>query len=429
MAEQVTTEKEGEGSPQAAPRMAKFLDRMLVTPHEKLMRQTESMGQKAQPCCTEDGRPQLSPGVVWEGIFHGYTGYAKANREIIHRVANHMHVQTVHSIGKPEWRDPAKNRIVPFDEIRLKPTCPLVRLLGPDSNRNGQRHRIAWTMMESTKTHQDMIDKMNLMFDEVWTPTQWNLDTFIQSGLKTHARVMKLGVDSITYRPRPKKVMSPCLLLSTKNAGRKEVPSGFIFLSVSLPSFRKGFDLLSKAFETAFGDDPDVSLVIATTFFSPNVPDLIGLEKLKSRIYALTGEYTEEQMAQIYSSCDAYVGASRGEGWNLGACEAAACGLPVICPDNTAHPEVVGDDGWLFRSEGDSLYRGSESVHEWYKNVPFAKFGKKSFGDLVEFLRVVRKGGRRVEEKARKLRLKMMTELNWDNAAREVSNRLIELQS
>lgn len=426
MADQVT---EKDAQPEASPvaqRMTRFLDRMRITPQEKLLRQTESMGGKA--CCTDDGKPQLSPGVVWEGIFHGYAGYAKANREIVNRVSNHMYVQTVHSIGEPKWNDPIRGRLNFNDEIRLKPTCPLVRLLGPDSNRNGQRHRIAWTMMESTRTHQDMIDKMNLMFDEVWTPTQWNLDTFRRSGLTTHGRVMKLGVDPITYRPRPKKVFAPCLLLSTKNAGRKEVPQGFVFLSVSLPSFRKGFDLLSKAFEAAFGNNPSIALVIATTFFSPNVPELSGLEKLKSRIYALTGEYTEDQMAQIYSSCDAYVGSSRGEGWNLGACEAAACGLPVICPDNTAHPEVVGSDGWLFRSEGEMVYPGSEGIHEWYKGVPFARFGKRSFTDLVELLRLVERGGKKVEEKARRFRLKVTNDLNWDNAAREVSHRLIELQ-
>jgi len=416
----------GEPHPGIA-RVDSFLKRMTVSPREKMQRQTEGMGRGN--CCTEDGRPILSPGVVWEGIFHGWAGYAKANREIVHRVSNTMAVQTVHSIGEPTWDNVTeKNRLKPFDDLRISVKCPLVRLLGPDSHRNGERYRISWTMMESDIVHPSMIQDLNIHFDELWTPTHWNLETFRQSGLTIPGRVMPLGINPLIFRPRPAKPLPPMELLSTARAGHKDQPKGFVFLSLSLPSFRKGFDVLAAAFEDAFGDDPDVSLVIATTFFSPNVPHLLALKPMKSRIYAMTGSYTEHQMAALYSSFNAYVTASRGEGWNLPVCEAAACGLPVICPAATSHPEVVGGDALMFHAEGSAPYMGAESVHEWYKGMPFTVFGKKSHAELVDHLRTVRAGGEAVRARANALRHRVTTAWTWDKAASDVTERLMELQ-
>lgn len=428
MAEPVDPAADPETAPHPAEeRVDSFLKRMTVSPRDKLLRQTEGMGPGR--CCTEDGRPILSPGVVWEGIFHGWAGYAKANREIVHRIANTLHVQTVHSIGEPAWEDlAAKNRIRPLDDLRISLKAPLVRLLGPDSHRNGERYRISWTMMESDRVHPNMVRDLNLHFDELWTPTHWNLETFRESGVEIPGRVMPLGINPLVFRPLPAKPLPPLPLLSTSHVGHKEQPKGFIFLSLSLPSFRKGFDVLAAAFEDAFGDRDDVSLVIATTFFSPNVPDLLALKSMKSRIYALTGSYTEHQMAAMYSSCNAYVTASRGEGWNLPVCEAAACGLPVICPEATSHPEVVGGDALMFHAEGSTLYHGSESVHEWYKDMPFTNFGKKSHDELVDHLRTVHAGGEAVQARAAALRQRVTSLWTWDNAATQVARRLLELQ-
>jgi glycosyltransferase involved in cell wall biosynthesis len=399
--------------------MARFLERMLRPPHEKVG------GPSSDPPIAEG----LTPGVFWEGMLHGLSGYAKANREIIHRIANSLYVEAVHGIGVHAWSDHANRaRVDVHLKTKVHELCPSIRFLGPDNERVNCRHRISWTMMESGRIHQDMISNLNRAFDELWTPTAWNLEIFKHSGLTIPGHVVPLGVDSVIYHPRPKSDLSECLLISTKNAGKKAVPEGFLFLSVSLPSFRKGFDFLARAFEEAFGDTPGVCLVIATTHFSPNVECLSGLESFKSRIYALTGNYTEHGMASIYSSCDAYVSASRGEGWNLPACEASACGLPVIAPRTTSHPEALGEEAWLFDGEGIALYPGSESISPWYKGVPFSYFGKKSMKQLVSMLQEILAGGEHVEQKAASLRTKMIHERSWDIPARMVAERLLELQ-
>lgn len=408
-------------------RLVRFLDRMLVSPAEKIARQTESMGTG---CCTGKDVEVFSPGVLFEGVFTGWSGYAKAGREIVFRLANHLYVQLAHSL-RPGWsHPPSEARISALERTRVPETSPWIRFFGPDSKATptGKRKRIIYTMMETERIHEDMVRQVNEKFDELWTPTQWNLEAFVRSGLKVPGKTVHLGVDGVTYRPIPGSKLPACKLLSTSKAGRIETPEGFLFISVGLPSFRKGFDLLSRAFEIAFAKDPDAALVCAVTHSSANVEALASCSKMKSRIYALEGQYDEHQMAKIYSACQAYATASRGEGWNLPLCEASACGLPVICGNNTSHNEVAGKDAFMFKAEGTAPVVGAESVSPWYKGVPFTVFGKKSLAELVDLLRLVRANGRGVRNKAEALRRKMLWEWTWDSAAKTVAARALEAQ-
>lgn len=54
---------------------------------------------------------------------------------------------------------------------------------------------------------------------------------------------------------------------------------------------------------------------------------------------------------RIYNSADAYLTTTHGEGWGLSITEAMATKLPVIAPNNTSVPEILGDDrGWKISS-------------------------------------------------------------------------------
>jgi len=415
-----------EQQPTIPSRLAGFMNRMLRPASAKIADQTLGVGGH---CCTEDGRKLLSPGVRWEGVFSGYSGYGKANREIVMRVANSMAVELHHSFEPPYRDEYQRARYKLYENFRVAKKAPFVRFFGPDKPVSGQHlPKICYTMMETERIHADMVNHLNAKFDELWCPTEWNIKAFQKSGLKIPARVMPLGVDPLLYRPMPPKDFPPCRLLSTKNAGKKHRPDGFIFISVGLPSIRKGFDVLTRAFEDAFAGDKDVSLVCAVTHYTSNVQAFAELEKYKSRIYALTGEYTEAQMARIYASANAYASASRGEGWNLPVCEAAACGLPVICPNTTSHREVVGQDAFIFHAEGFAPIKGADSISPWYKDVPFSVFGKKSHEELVSILRKVRRNRTEVKIMAESLKNRMQTKLTWDHAAARITKHLLEIQ-
>lgn len=394
-------------------------------------------GNKPRSCCVDRVNPAIIPdpvhlpGAWWEGVFFGWSGYAKANREIALRVANHLPLRISQSL-EPGYNDRyQKERISHYHGVRVDPRCPYVLFFGPDRKLPDVKGvKIIYTMMETELAHPDMVKCINDNFEMLWTPTRWNADVFKKSGVHAPIRVVPLGVDSVVYRPLDTKPDLPeCEALNGDNAGKKEIPKGFLFLSVALPSFRKGFDVIVKALKAAFPNDPDVGLVVAATHAGPNNATIQGLRSEKGiKVWALTGSYDEHQMARIYNGCDAYISASRGEGWNLGVCEAAACNIPVICPDNTAHPEVVGDSAFMFHGEGIAPIPSADSISKWYKDMPFAVFGEKSIEELASIMRLVRDGGEAVEQQKLMLRHHILSLWTWDNSAATAARLLLDLQ-
>jgi glycosyltransferase involved in cell wall biosynthesis len=370
----------------------------------------------------------LHPGVVWDGCVYGYSGYAKANRELLHRVANTMAVE-IRPAFDTALDVQAKTRLEPYMRMKVSNGCPYLRFFGPDRTTIETRPRICFTMMETIKVHREMVDLINENFDELWVPTHWNLATFKASGLKVKSRVMPLGVDSTMYRPMdPRPQLPICTLLSTSRQGLEASPEGFAILTVGVPSHRKGFDILTNAFEKAFAKRKDVHLIVATTHASSNVPELAGLGKYRSNIWALTGSKDESEMAKVYNAVDCYVSASRGEGWNLPAVEAAACGIPVILSDSSTHTEISGGNAWIFKNEGLEKLGGIEKISPWYKGMLFTKLGKKSTDSLAEAMSAIYRGGETVRTVSDKFREKVVTEWSWDTTAAKMAKQLMELQ-
>lgn len=368
--------------------------------------------------------------VVWHGVFRGLSGYAKANREIVLRVANTVHVSAVEAIDPPDYNDYQLQRTLLHKRVAVSPSAPQVRFFGP-TKEQGDRYRVIYTMMETETVHPDMVALMNEQYQEVWTPTRWNADVFKSSGLKRPVRVMPLGINPHVYRPGPRGELPECTLLTTSGAGHSEVPKGFLFVYCFLPSFRKGLDVLMPAFEEAFGRDPSTALVLAVTHRPSFLadPDLDEPKRhYRSRIYSLTGSYTERQMARLYRSCDAYVTASRGEGWNLPMCEAAACGLPVVAPRNSAHAELLDDaTAFMFDAEGTAVWEGGQKVSPWYDGVKFCVLGARSKAQLVEQLRRVRNDREAAADRAGRFCDLVRSKYTWDRAAAHVVERLLEI--
>jgi glycosyltransferase involved in cell wall biosynthesis len=371
------------------------------------------------------------PEVLWNGHLLSYASYGKINREILFRVANSVVVKI----------DPANSEVVLVDEytrarvdaykgtlIGLK--APFLRFFGPDFRPPSGRHRICWTMMETHgRVHADMARMVNDSYDQLWVPTAWNAETFKVGGVRIPINVVPLGVDPLIYRPQKRRKLPPCRLVSTSRRGFVGTPPGFVFLSVGLMSPRKGFDVLAEAADLAFTKKSDVDIVIATTHASSGWDLWIReiFSNKKTRVWILDGRFTEHEMALLYAGADAYASASIGEGWNLCAQEAAACGLPVIVPKNSAHPDVFGSDAFTFDPDGTARRRDVEKVSPWYVDMEFSSFGQKSKGDLAEIMKLIKAGGSDVRFRVDRLRNRA-TGMTWDVAAAQVVRRLIEVQ-
>lgn len=71
----------------------------------------------------------------------------------------------------------------------------------------------------------------------------------------------------------------------------------------------------------------------------------LGIEENVSFSYAdfRSSGWSEDALAVLMNIADCHVTASSGEGFNLPTLESMACGTPVIAPDFTSFPELIGD--------------------------------------------------------------------------------------
>jgi glycosyltransferase involved in cell wall biosynthesis len=380
----------------------------------------------------EAGPWRERPSAVLQSHFSQYTGYGKMAREILFRLANSLTVRIDDSHREPvSIEQNLQVRIEAHKSVLVRDGSPFLRIMGPEDTTGRKGHRIVWTMQETAdRVHPNMVERANWHWDELWTPTKWNADVFRASGVRLPIRVMRLGVNSTIFRPLVPRGLPPCRLISTGRRGTIASPGGFVFLTIGLPGFRKGWDVAADAFRLAFRGRKGVHFVIGLTHAPVAWKEKIYRQfaRYDVPIWTLEGSFSEHELARIYADCGAYVSASRGEGWNLPAAEAAACGRPIIVPDNTCHTEIFGSDAWTFPCEGTKKYPEGDWISDWYVGQRFARFGKRSIAALAEIMRTVYDGGEKVALKAAIQQTRFSKLYTWDAAADAAAARLLEVQ-
>jgi glycosyltransferase involved in cell wall biosynthesis len=379
---------------------------------------------------------RITPGeVFWTGLFYECCGYGKMNRELVFRVANTLKVQVVEHKRPPFRESYDDTRLNYLSKIRVSGDAPMVRGLTPSpETHNG--YRVCMSMIETERAHPLMVNTFNNEYQEIWTPTHWNKQMFEESGVKIPIKVINLGVNQFIYRPRkPLKRYPTAELLSTKDAGKLESPQGFRFFWLGQPVFRKNIQMLVECFDKAFAGNQDVCLILCTTTAPKDPPAYLdSIAKIvksshRSRIYALSNRaFTDEELANIYSSSHAYVCTSLGEGWNLPLCEAAACGIPVVAPKNTSHLDYLDNsNSYLFDPDGTVSVDTAGLISPYYTGQKFHCFSEKSEEQLIWLMKEIYHNYEGAKEKAKRLCRMVRKYYTWDHAADQVIQRLLEL--
>jgi glycosyltransferase involved in cell wall biosynthesis len=163
------------------------------------------------------------------------------------------------------------------------------------------------------------------------------------------------GVDTEVYKPHDKKQAR-----DKTGMPQDAFLVGMVAANKGNPS-RKNFSEAIQAFKVFHAKHPEARLYLhseATGIFDGvHLPALISDIGLDMNAVIFPDQYrmihypfTDETMANIYSSLDVLLSPSAGEGFGIPVIEAQACGVPVIVSDFSAQPELCGS-GWLVSGE------------------------------------------------------------------------------
>src|SRR3954447_9711190 len=204
---------------------------------------------------------------------------------------------------------------------------------------------VARTMFETDRVPASWLPQL-VRRDEVWVPSVHGRDAFERGGIPSdRLRVIPGTIDFDLYAPGAE----PLAL---------DVPHGhLVFLSNFAFSERKAWRALLAAWARAFAPTDPVCLVLKMSGTG-------GAGALRARVEAelggqatapvrvMTNTLSPADLVRLYAAADAYVLASRGEGWGRPYMEALAMGLPTIASNWSGNLEFMRPEtSWLVDGE------------------------------------------------------------------------------
>jgi glycosyltransferase involved in cell wall biosynthesis len=269
-------------------------------------------------------------------------------------------------------------------------------------------------MIEVNGFPRDWVEQANGM-DEVWVPSEFNRQGFLESGLVRPIYTIPLGVDPHYFHPAIRGHRSPL--------------GEFVFLSNFEWGERKEPWLLLQVFNDVFSATEPVRLLCKIVNRDQRVHvgeeiRRLGLKETGGKIsFVFNREFPYYQLGSFYRSADCYVSAGRGEGWDMPLMEAMACGLPAIATDWGAHTEFVHEGiAYPLRVKGTVPAVAKCPYYEgfsWAEPDPdhLRYLLRNVYENQVE---ARRRGAAAARETAAKW--------TWDNTARRIVERLQMLQ-
>lgn len=359
-------------------------------------------------------------GIAWHSIMNFPSGYATSARNMI-AALDDLNVETcykyVYGPGTPyPVAEPENSNDYRLNIIRtrkFKKTLPqVVYGQGDVFYKNNGKYKIGYTMLETTGIPKEWVKQANQM-DEVWVPSQFNVETFRNSGVKVPIHVIPLGIDENYYNTKIK---------SFKKHDK------YTFLSVFEWGERKAPEVLLKAYSQTFKKDDNV-LLICKIFNNDGAIDIEDeFKKLRlpedgpEILILYNHRIPESQMSSLYRSADCFVLPTRGEGWGMPILEAMACGLPTIATNWSAQTEFMTDEN-SYLLEVERLI-DAEAKCPYYDGFQWAQ---PSMEHLCKLMRYVYEHPEEAKQKGMKASLDAKEKWTWKNSAEKIKQRLIEI--
>lgn len=299
-------------------------------------------------------------GIVWVGPVYDRGGYGTVARNYLVGLAEIGYPVRVVNIGPEHTEiDPRARRLITGMEGASAGRLPVVVAHGtPDLHREimawGAARRVVMTLFETDGLPAGWAEGCN-QFDEVWVPSRFNKDTFARAGVDpAKLWVVPYAIDTEVFRAEPR---------APRPADRP-----FEFLYVFSFGWRKGFDVLLKAFLSEFRRG-EARLVLRC--FSEGYQG-VSREEVAETLLASAGDelttgedrpeveisvdaMSTEGLIELYRSCDLYISTDRGNGWGYPNMEAMALGVPSAAIDWGGGVEFMTEDNSYLLHTDDEL--------------------------------------------------------------------------
>lgn len=261
--------------------------------------------------------------ICWYGPIYQVSGYGSVSRAYLDSIRNSGLRIKVYNTGKTEkelidkafvrWIEELEstevigNKIILIHEnpaylekLELKDAffCALITIFETDRIPN------AWVGLLN-----------NEFVDEVWVPSEFNVETFSRSGVKKE-KLLKI--------PYP-------IDISQYNLPKKG-HERFRILYIADFSPRKNIKQLIEAFQKEFKAKDNVELLLhTTTEFKEEQKLFINsiMQENSHKIEFSTNKMDDLSLRELISSADLYISVDRANGWGMPVMEAMAIGTPV----------------------------------------------------------------------------------------------------
>ena len=264
----------------------------------------------------------------------------------------------------------------------------------PWSQRRDTKRRIAYTTWETDRLPPEKAAILN-RYDMVLVPSTHNENAFCRSGVTAPIRV-------VPHAARPVPVVH----------GGQFSDLGddvFVFYVINTWSARKALPETILAFAEAFTAADPVVLIVKTT-----VEDHVALGRIirgidqspgrhagltwwtlahllagrshLPRIRLVPGELPRQVIDELHTRGDCFVSLTRGEGWGMGAFEAAAYGRPVVITGWGGHRDFLGPD-YPYYVDYRLVRAAEDEADDWYAPDPSERWARPDVAHASALLR------------------------------------------
>lgn len=212
-----------------------------------------------------------------------------------------------------------------------------------NENKNISNH-IGYCTWETNKLPKYWVENINLM-SEVWVPSNFNKNCFIDSGVKSNIKV----VPHIWHKRNLFKKENVLI----RDYTNTNVPSNkFTFYSIGELNFRKGIEDLINVFDKFNEKHKECQLVLKIHYKKyTSEHKKLCLEKINKltnnlgkSIYLILDNLDNNQILALHSFGDCYVSLNKGEGFGLTIFDAFNYGKSIITTGYGGQVDYLGKD-------------------------------------------------------------------------------------